>query len=45
VIEAIAPDVGLALTIARWNDIAAALAERNRQRKPQLSTLSGGARC
>jgi hypothetical protein len=39
VTEAIAPAVGLAATLAHWNDIAAALAERNRKRKPQLSKL------
>jgi hypothetical protein len=37
VIEAIAPAVGLEATIARWNEIAAALGERNRKRKPQIS--------
>jgi hypothetical protein len=39
VIEAIAPVVGLANTICRWNEIAAALGERNRKRKPQLSKV------
>jgi hypothetical protein len=39
VIEAIAPAVGLANTITRWNEIAAALGERNRKRKPQLSKV------
>lgn len=39
VIEAIAPAVGLATTIARWNEIAAALGERSRKRKPQLSKM------
>jgi len=39
VLEAIAPAVGLAATIARWNEIAIALSERNRKRKPQLSKL------
>jgi hypothetical protein len=32
--------VGLDITIGRWNEIAAALAERNRQRKPQLSKMT-----
>jgi hypothetical protein len=40
VIEAIAPAVGLETTIDRWNEIAAALEERNRQRKPQLSKIN-----
>jgi len=39
VIEAIAPALGLATTIARWNEISAALGERNRKRKPQLSKM------
>ena len=39
VIEAIAPVVGLATTIARWNEIAAALGERSRKRKPRLSRM------
>ena len=39
VIEAVAPAVGLANILAGWNQIAAALGERNRKRKPQLSTL------
>jgi len=38
VLEAIAPAVGLAATLAQWNDIAAALGERNRKRN-QLSKL------
>ena len=38
-IEAIIHPVGLATKIARWNEIAAALGERNRQRKPQLSMM------
>jgi hypothetical protein len=37
--ETIAPAVGLATAIARWNEIAAALGERNRKRKPQLSKV------
>jgi hypothetical protein len=37
VIEAIAPAVGLGIVLSRWNEIAAALGERNRKRKPQLS--------
>jgi hypothetical protein len=36
VIEAIAPTVGLEIVLARWNQIATALGERNRKRKPQL---------
>ena len=32
-LEAIAPAVGLENTIARWNEIAAALGERNRKTK------------
>jgi hypothetical protein len=32
--------VGLDTTIDRWNEIAAALEERNRQRKPQLSKMN-----
>lgn len=39
VIEAIAPAVGLADIVARWNAIAAALAERGRKRKPQVSRM------
>jgi hypothetical protein len=38
-LEAIAPALGIAATSADWNDIAAALGERNRKRKPQLSEL------
>jgi len=38
VTEAIAPSIGLA-TMASWNEIAAALGERNRKRKPQWSKL------
>jgi len=41
VVEAIAP-VGLQNTIARWNEIAAALGERNRNRKPQILKMRGG---
>jgi len=37
--EAIAPAVGLAITIGHWNEIAAALGERNRKRTPQLSRM------
>jgi hypothetical protein len=36
VIEAIAPQVMLGVTLSRWNDIAAALGEPNRKRKPQI---------
>jgi hypothetical protein len=39
VIEAITPAVSLAATLTRWNEIAAALGERNRKRKPQLSKM------
>ena len=39
VTEALAPAVGLAATLAHWNDIAAALGERYHKRKPQLSEL------
>jgi len=42
VTEAIAPAVGLATAIKQWNEIAAALAERNRKRKPQLSKVLEG---
>src|SRR5664279_4864806 len=38
-IDAVQPSVGLKTTIARWNEIAAALGERNRKRKPQISKL------
>jgi hypothetical protein len=40
VVEAIAPAVGLETVLARWNQIAAALGERNRQRK--RSCRNGG---
>jgi len=36
VIEAISPQVELAAVLSRWNDIAAALGEPNRKRKPQI---------
>jgi len=36
VLDAIAPKVELDMVLARWNQIAAALGERNRKRKPQL---------
>ena len=36
---AIAPAVGLAATLSHWNEIAAALGERRRKRKRQLSKL------
>jgi hypothetical protein len=36
VIQAIAPAVGLGIVLARWNQIATALGERNRKRKPQV---------
>jgi hypothetical protein len=36
VTEAIAPQVGLGIVLARWNDIAAALGEPSRKRKPQI---------
>jgi hypothetical protein len=39
VVEAIAPNVGLQNIIVHWNEITAALGERNRQRKPQISTI------
>jgi len=39
VIEAVAPPIGLQAAIAHWNEIAAALGERNRKRKPQISKL------
>jgi hypothetical protein len=39
VIEALTPAVGLAVTVARWKEIAAALGERNRKRRPQISKL------
>jgi hypothetical protein len=39
VLEAITPAVGLKTTIIRWNEIAAALGERNRKRKPQIANL------
>jgi hypothetical protein len=39
VIEAVTPPIGLQATIAQWNEIAAALGERNRKRKPQISKL------
>jgi hypothetical protein len=35
--QTIAPDLGLNLVLPHWNEIAAALAERNRQRVPQLA--------
>jgi KTSC domain len=34
--------VGLAVTIANWNAISAALGERNRRRKPRLSVSAMG---
>jgi hypothetical protein len=34
--QAIAPAVSLKIVLARWNETAAALGERNRKRKPQL---------
>jgi len=34
--QAIAPELGLRYVLRHWNDIAAALAERDRQRVPQL---------
>ena len=37
VLEAIAPAVPLETVLTRWNAIAAALGERNRKRKPQIS--------
>jgi len=36
VIEAISPQVGLGAVLSHWNDIAAALGEPNRKRKPQI---------
>ena len=36
VLEAIAPAVTLETVLARWNQIADALGERNRNRKPQV---------
>ena len=35
--QTIAPDLGLTSVLPHWNEIAAALAERNRQRVPQLA--------
>jgi hypothetical protein len=35
--QTIAPDLGLTFVLPHWNEIAAALAERNRQRVPQLA--------
>jgi hypothetical protein len=36
VTEALAPRIGLGKALSNWNQIAAALAERNRRRVPQL---------
>ena len=36
--QAIAPKLGLAFVLPHWNEIAAALAEGNRERVPQLAT-------
>jgi len=35
--RAIAPELGLEFVVRHWNEIAAALAERNRKRAPQLA--------
>jgi hypothetical protein len=34
--QTIAPKLGLGFVLPHWNEIAAALAERNRERVPQL---------
>jgi hypothetical protein len=39
VVEAIAPAVGLSDILARWNEIALALGEASRKRKPQVSAM------
>lgn len=35
--QTIAPKLGLGFVLPHWNEIAAALAERNRERVPQLA--------
>ena len=35
--QTINPDLGLTFVLGHWNEIAAALTERNRQRVPQLA--------
>jgi hypothetical protein len=35
--QAIAPELGLGFVVRHWNEIAAALAERDRERVPQLA--------
>jgi hypothetical protein len=36
--QAISPELGLDFVVRHWNDIAAALAEGDRERVPQLET-------
>lgn len=40
VLDAIQPRIALPTVLAQWNQIAAALAERHRLRRPQLSEES-----